>query len=113
MEPRHMKSSTVTYRDRVTPVMLGDHVEVRIWFRRHRGRVIYVPGASAVNRHMERDGLTWVGIRLEEGGFMGALVDPHAGYLRTKVTFVEHDSQGIAQLEPGSNPYGEDAFLAP
>jgi hypothetical protein len=103
----------ITYRDRITPVLLGDHVEVRIWFRRHKGRVIYLPGVSVMNRHMERDGLTWIGIRLEEGGFMGALVDPEARYLRTKVTFVRHDSQGIASLEPDADPYGKDAFLTP
>jgi hypothetical protein len=103
----------IVYKDRVTQVMLGDHVEVRIWFRKHKGRVVYLPGTSALNPAMERDGLTWIGIRLEEGGFMGALVDPEASFVRTRVTFIRHDPVNVVPLGPDADPYGKDAFLAP
>jgi hypothetical protein len=35
---------------------------------------------------MEHGGLRWVGIRLEEGGFVSAVVDPDASYVRKKIT---------------------------
>lgn len=44
---------------------------------------------------------------------MGALVDPEAGFVRTKITFARHDSQGIVALGQDADPYGKDAFLAP
>ena len=103
----------ITYKDRVTPVQLGDHVETRIWFRKHGGRVVYVPGVSPLNRNMERDGLRWIGVRLEEGGFLSALVDPGQDYLRSRLHFVCRDSEGVAELKPEEDPLGEDSFAAP
>ena len=103
----------ITYKDCVTPVQLGDHVETRIWFRRHRGRVVYIPGVSPLNGNMERDGLRWVGVRLEEGGFLSAVVDPEQDRLRSRLRFVCRDSEGVAELKPEEDPHGEDSFAGP
>jgi hypothetical protein len=103
----------ITYRDRVTSVQLGDHVETRIWFRRHGGRVVYIPGVSPLNGNLERDGLRWIGVRLEEGGFLSAVVDPEQDYLRSRLRFVRRDSEGVAELKPDEDPQGGDSFAAP
>lgn len=103
----------ITYRDLVTAVELGDRVEARIWFRRHTGRVVYLPGVSSLNRHMERDGLRWVGVRLDEGGFLSAVVDPERGCLRDKLRFLGRDSQSVPGLAPEADPHGDDSFGAP
>lgn len=103
----------ITYRDRVTPVELGDRVEMRIWFRKHRGRVVYIPGISPFNEAMEYNGLRWVGVRLEEGGFASLVVDPDAGHLRNRVTFLGRDKVGVVELPPAEDPHGEDSFGAP
>lgn len=76
-----MAGRVVTYNDRVTPVQLGDHVLTRVWFRKRKGRVVYVPGVSALNTNMEYNGLCWVGIRLDDGGFVSTVVDPEGAYL--------------------------------
>jgi hypothetical protein len=103
----------ITYKDRVTPVQLGDRVTIRIWLRKHRGRIVYVPGVSPLNKTMERDGLRWVGVRLEEGGFLSAVVDLHQGFLRSRLTFVGRDRVGCAELKPDEDPHGDDSFAAP
>lgn len=103
----------VTYLDRTTPVQLGDHVETRVWWRKRRGRVVYVPGISPVNRQMERDGLKWVGIRLEEGGFVSTVVDPEGFFLRKNEKFLRRDTEGFVALRPDEDPHGSDDFLAP
>jgi hypothetical protein len=103
----------ITYKDRLTPVQLGDRVETRIWLRKHRGRVVYVPDLSPLNAAMERDGLRWVGVRLEEGGFFGAVVDPDAHYLRSRLVLISRDADHVAELKADEDPYGNDSFAAP
>ncbi len=50
-------------------VRLGDRVRVRYWLiMRGAGTVVYVPGISKMKPEMERDGLTWVRVRMD-GGF--------------------------------------------
>jgi hypothetical protein len=51
----------------VTPVRLGDHVEIRVWLRGRTGRVVYVPGISPLNPNMEYNGPCWVGVRMDNG----------------------------------------------
>ena len=47
---------------------LGDRVRVRAWFFfRATGRVDYIPGASPKKPSLERGGLAWVGIALDDG----------------------------------------------
>lgn len=106
-------SRVITYSDRATPIQLGDHVETRVWWRKRRGRVVYVPGISPVNREMERNGLMWVGIRLDEGGFLSTVVDPEGFFLRKNEKFLKRDPDGIAELKPTDDPHGGDDFLAP
>ena len=106
-------SRVVTYLDRTTPVQLGDHVETRVWWRKRRGRVVYVPGISAVNRNMERNGLVWVGIRLEEGGFVSTVVDPEGFFLRKHEKLLKRDPEGFAALRPDEDPHGPEEFLTP
>ena len=106
-------SERITYRDRSTSVELGDHIETRIWFRKYRGRVVCLPGASSVNPAMEHGGLRWVGIRLEEGGFVSAVVDPDASYVRNKITLVGRDSYGFEELAPDDDPHTEGVHGGP
>jgi hypothetical protein len=103
----------ITYGDRVTPVQLGDCVRTRIWFRRHEGRVAYVPGVSPFNPAMEYNGLRWVGVRLAEGGFVSVVVDPDHEFLHGKLAFVARDAQSVAELAPDQDPHGDDSFGAP
>jgi hypothetical protein len=108
MKTSVMAGRTVTYNDRMTPVQLGDHVLTRVWFRRRKGRVVYVPGVSTPNANMEYNGLTWVGIRLEDtGGFVSTLVDPKEAYLRHKEILVARDPAGYVGLGDGEDPHAE------
>jgi hypothetical protein len=104
-----MAGRVVTYIDRVTPVQLGDHVLTRIWFRKRKGRVVYVPGVSALNTNMEYNGLCWVGIRLDDGGFVSTVVDPKDAYLRHKEVLVERDPRGYPALGIDEDPHAEGA----
>jgi hypothetical protein len=108
-----MAGRTVTYIDRVTPVQLGDHVETRVWFWKKKGRVVYVPGVSPPNTNMEYNGLCWVGIRLEEGGFVSTVVDPEGAYLRRKEVLLKRDPQGFAPLSEEEDPHAEGEGTSP
>jgi hypothetical protein len=108
-----MDRPVVTYSDKQTTVQLGDHVETRVWWRKKKGRVVYVPGVSPKNPEMERDGLTWVGIRLEEGGFVSTVVDPTGHFLVKKERLLRRDPEGVAELNPDEDPHGEDSFFSP
>lgn len=100
----------VTYHDRVTPVQLGDHVETRVWFRRYRGRVAYVPGISPPNPFMERDGMCWVGVRLEEGGFVSSTVDPEGFFLLRKEKLLRRDADNVPTVAQDEDPHRGDSF---
>jgi hypothetical protein len=102
----------ITYRDRVTPVQLGDRVESRAWFRKYRGRVSYIPGVSPFNSAMEYNGLRWVGVRLEQGGFVSFVVDPTHEYLRGYLRFLGRDAADVPQIAPDQDPHGDDSFPA-
>jgi hypothetical protein len=102
-----MAGRVVTYHDRVTPVQLGDHVLTRVWFRKRSGRVVYVPGVSAFNANMEYNGLCWVGIRLDDGGFVSTVVDPTDAYLRHKEVLVKRDPTGYRALDDAEDPHAE------
>lgn len=108
-----MNDRNITYSDRLTPVQLGDHVETRVWWRKRRGRVVYVPGISPFNPVMERDGLRWVGVRLDDGGFVSTVVDPDGHFLRKNEKLLKRDSTGIDALKPDEDPHGADDFLSP
>ena len=105
--PSAMAGRLVTYNDRVTPVQLGDHVESRVWFRKRKGRVVYVPGVSPLNKNMEYNGLCWVGIRLEDGSFVSTVVDPDGAYLRHKEALIRRDPDGYQALDLDEDPHAE------
>lgn len=70
------------------PVLLGDRVELRVWvklFRKLPGTVVYVPGLSPVRSQFEHHGLTWVGIRMDDGTVVGWYVDPSTKRLKKGV----------------------------
>lgn len=102
----------ITYKDRSTEVRLGDRVETRLWFRTRRGRVAYLPGQSPLNAAMERDGLQWVGVRLDQGGFMSLVVDPEQHVVIGNLTFVTRDEADMPELKADADPHGDDSFLA-
>ena len=108
-----MAGRVVTYADRATPVQLGDRVETRVWFSRKPGRVVYVPGISPPNSNMEYNGLCWVGIRLDEGGFVSTVVDPKGAYLRRNEKLLRRDPSGYEALSPADDPHagGEGTSL--
>jgi hypothetical protein len=103
-EPQRSAPLVVTYPDRVTPVRLGDHVEIRVWFRRRTGRVVYVPGISAFNPNMEYNGLQWVGVRIDNG-FVSTVLDPKGGYLRKYTKLLRRDPSGFTPLGTTEDPH--------
>ena len=88
-------------------VALGDRVRLRVLFRRETGTVVYVPGVSRQNPHMEYNGLCWVGIRLESGGFVGTVVHPKTAWLKRKVQLLGRGAGTIGELGPDSDPFAE------
>ncbi|MDD5037440.1 MAG: hypothetical protein PHE55_22160 [Methylococcaceae bacterium] len=106
-------SRPVYYRDRTTQVMLGDLVETRIWFRKQRGKIVYVPGISKLNPEMERDGLRWVGISLNGGGFIAQVIDPKDNFLIKPVILLNRSDIEIGELGPQEDPFGDDSFPSP
>ena len=102
-----MAGRVVTYADRTTPIQLGDRVETRVWFSKKQGRVVYVPGISPPNSNMEYNGLCWVGIRLDEGGFVSTVVDPKGAFLRRKEKLLRRDPSGYEPLGEGADPHAD------
>jgi hypothetical protein len=72
-----------------SPVLPGDHVELRVWvrlFRKVAGTVVYVPGISKRRPQLEHSGLSWVGIRLDDSGtVVGSWVEPDTKRLQKGV----------------------------
>jgi hypothetical protein len=62
---------------------------------------------------MEFNGLRWVGVRLNEGGFVSVVVDPKSDRLRTRLKLVARDNENVEALEPNQDPHGGDSFAAP
>lgn len=100
---------TIFYFDRKTPVMLGDFIQTRHWFRKRMGRVAYVPGISKPHPELEFNKLSWVGIRLEDQTLIDEVVDPETFSLRKKIIFVRRDPEGIQEIEP-SERIGDDVL---
>jgi hypothetical protein len=73
-------------------VQLGDRVAISIWFKRRSGRVVYIPGVSALNSEFEYNGMRWVGIRLEDRGLVATPVLSKTQGLKKKVKFIERDN---------------------
>ena len=113
-KPESSGTAQIYYSDRTTLVMLGDFVKTRIWFRKRYGRIVYVPGYSRLNPEMERDGLKWVGIRLDNNeGFVAQVVDPIGNFLIKPVILLKRDKEGFNELSPEEDPFGNDSFPTP
>jgi hypothetical protein len=80
----------ICYTGGTVEVLPGDHVELRVWFRRRSGRVVYVPGISPFNGHYEHNGLQWVAVR-SKNMLIGTIVDSVSGDLKEKVKFLRRD----------------------
>jgi hypothetical protein len=81
-------------------VKLGDRVSISIWFRRRSGRVVYVPGISAINREFEFNGMRWVGIRLQDRSLVATPVLVKTQTLKEKVRFLERDNSPCDLITP-------------
>lgn len=98
---------SVRYFDGITEVQLGDHVALRILFRKRAGRVVYVPGISPANPEFEYNGLRWVGIRLQDRSLVATLVLPGTGNLKKKVKFMARDASPCELITESSREFEE------
>ena len=96
-------ANPVRYFDGVTPVQLGDAVWTRPWFsffRKKKGRVVYVPGISAQHGEFEHNGLTWIGVKSADGGIFGSIVLPDTGCLQKSLHFIARDASSCEYIGP-------------
>ena len=83
----------VRYFDSERRVELGDHVQLRVLFRKTVGRVNYVPGLSPPNPDIDFGGLFRIGIALPNRGFTYVHVDPDSLAVKEGVEFISSDSE--------------------
>ncbi|HEX7287229.1 MAG TPA: hypothetical protein VF532_13670 [Candidatus Angelobacter sp.] len=95
----------VRYFDGITGVRLGDRVALRVLFRRRVGRVVYVPKVSHFNPEFEYNGMTWVGIRLEDRSLVATPILAKTGNLKKKIKFIERDSSPCELIEESSREF--------
>lgn len=76
----------VVYFGSNRPIRPGDIVELKLWLVvKQKGEVTYVPGTSKKKSSMERDGLAWVEVRLDNGDRVSTIVDPANHQLKKSV----------------------------
>ena len=101
----------VTYYNTQTEVLVGDHIEFKIWAAFWRGwqpgRVHYVPGISPKNDELERDDMSWVSVHADHGGQTGIWVEPATQELRKTVRFVCRASDGFNKT-PNDYYFGDE-----
>jgi hypothetical protein len=89
----------IRYHGSDTPVLVGDHVELRdpLFFRRRwrSGRVVFVPGLSPPAPELEFGHADWVVVREAQGGRTGVVVDPRSKVLRPTVRFVRRSDDEL------------------
>lgn len=95
----------VTYFGNAEKVDLGDRVSISIWFRKRLGRVVYVPGVSALNSEFEYNGMRWVGIRLEDRSMVATPVLSQTQALKKKVKFIQRDTSSCDLITPDSREF--------
>ena len=98
---------SVQYFDKAHEVKLGDRVSISLWLRRRIGRVVYVPGVSALNREFEYNGMRWVGMRLENRALVATPVLSKTQTLKKKVRFLERDSSPCDLITADSKEFEE------
>ena len=95
----------VTYPGGRIPVLVGDHVETKIWLFFWKGwqpaRIWFVPGISPSNPSLEYNGLSWVSVHEDTGGISGCLVDPVTRQLHGRIRFVRRAMDGFHETPPG------------
>jgi hypothetical protein len=96
-----------TYFDGRQEVRLGDRVSISIWFRSRKGRVVYVPGVSALNTEFEYNGMRWVGVRLEDGRLVATPILSKTDSLKKKVQFIARDDSPCKFIGPDSKEFEE------
>lgn len=98
-----LSRSPITYHGTAIEVLVGDHVEFKLWLffweGWQKGRVEYVPGISPKNSDLERDGMKWVGISGEKAR-TAVLVHPNTNQVRHTLRFVSR-SQDDFKETPG------------
>jgi len=101
----------VTYYNTETPVLVGDHIEFKIWTAFWRGwqpgRVHYVPGISPRNPELERDGMSWVSVHSARDGQAGIWVEPSTHQLRKTVRFVRRADDDLTHT-PSDYYFGDE-----
>ena len=95
----------VRYSDGTTDVLFGDRAEFHGWFKRRSGRVVYVPGISAMNAEFEYNGMRWVGIRLDDGSLLATPVLLPNERLKTRVRFVGRDTSPCELITASSREF--------
>ena len=98
---------SLQYFDKVHEVNLGDRVSIKLWRRRRNGRVVYVPGISALNPEFEYNGMRWVGIRLENRSLVATPILGKTETLKKKIESVERDSSPCDLIIPASKEFEE------
>ena len=103
---------TVTYHGTDCRVLVGDHVEFKLWLFFWRGwqpgRVHYVPGLSPKNDELEFNGMMWVAIHDQRGGQSGHVVLHKTGQLRDNVRFVRRAEDQLTKT-PADYHFGDES----
>ena len=99
----------IHYFDGEIEVRLGDQVEIRVLFRRRRGRIVYVPGISPLHPQFEFNGMRWIAIRTPEM-LISTPVLTKTGNLKKKVTFLGRDDSAFDPPPPGGPERDTDYF---
>jgi len=84
------------------PVELGDHVQLRLFFKKRIGRVSYLPGRPVHNSNIDFNGLFSVGIQIKGQAFVAVHVDPDTLDLKKSVRFIKRDTMNIPEVPPES-----------
>src|SRR5262245_23557185 len=98
---------SVRYFDNATEVQLGDQVALKVLFREHSGRVVYVPGISAFNPEFEYNGMKWVGVRLLDRSLVATPVLTTTGNLKKKIKFIKRDDSPCELITESSREFEE------
>jgi len=101
------KTIAVKYSDQSTTVNLGDRVEVRVWFRKRQGRVVYVPGISELNEELEYNGLRCVGIRMDTSALLATPVLRKTRSLKKRFRFIVRDASPCKFITPESREFND------
>src|SRR5215471_5628537 len=97
----------VRYFDGDTDVQLGDQVALSVLFRERAGRVVYVPGISALNPEFEYNGMKWVGIRLDDRSLVATPLLTKTGNLKKKIKFIARDTSPLELITESSREFEE------